>query len=327
MSVAGARQTPTPAPEPSQWVRLDQALMDRFIPRDGGWRDKTLPLVGGGLRVRTGCIAPDLLVVQSEADLAGDLRAHLEHAGTLSTLCFGCKGINLFGFGGQEPSHAIRPGDAWVFHGIDAAMSRWTPAQAGATVVAIKLPAERLAEVFDHVGAATGGTRAIRLGRADPGRFGLGDLLDNPLASPLDRLMGESQALALLAHWLAPLPVAPGVDGLTGRPTSGERCRLKRVVDRLASDLCHPPSLDQLAREAGMSHARLNRCFRRAYGKTVFAWLRDYRLDRACRYLRDDSHSITDIAFLCGFSSSSHFAAAFRQRHGCAPAEYRRRGR
>jgi len=59
---------------------------------------------------------------------------------------------------------------------------------------------------------------------------------------------------------------------------------------------------------------------------TVFAWLRDRRLERARRHLMDGGETITGIAFLCGFSSSSHFAAAFRERYGCTPAEFRRRG-
>jgi AraC family transcriptional regulator len=96
------------------------------------------------------------------------------------------------------------------------------------------------------------------------------------------------------------------------------------VVERLVADLTRPPSLDRLAELAEMSHVRLNRCFRKAYGKTVFEWLRDYRLERARRCLEEPRQNVTDIAFLCGFSSSSHFATAFRHRYGCSPLEYRR---
>jgi len=317
------------ASPPLVGVRLNRDTLARFTPPDGGWRDSTLPLAGGGLRVRTGSLGPKLSVTRSEARLSSDYHAQLEQSGTSSTLCFGRTGLSLFGFGGRDPSHVVRPGDVWLFHSTDAILSRWTPARVGArvgaTMVAIKLPTERLAEVLDQVGVVREGTRAVRLGRTDPDRIDLGGLLDNPLVSPLDRLMAESRALALLAQWLAPLPGGADPDGRTGGPAADERERLAHVRDRLVSDLCHPPSLDQLAQEAGMSHARLNRCFRTAYGKTVFAWLRDYRLERACHHLRRDADSITDIAFLCGFSSSSHFAAAFRQRFGCCPAEYRRR--
>ncbi len=73
-----------------------------------------------------------------------------------------------------------------------------------------------------------------------------------------------------------------------------------------------------------MSHVRLNRCFRKVYGATVFEWLRGYRMDRARRYPLDPEQSVTEVAFRCGFSSSSHFAAAFRERFRCSSQEYRR---
>ncbi|NUB17092.1 helix-turn-helix domain-containing protein, partial [Azospirillum brasilense] len=190
---------------------------------------------------------------------------------------------------------------------------------------------------WDRVGGALagagldrmpGGTRAVRLGRSEAGTNRLRPLLDNGLTSPLDRLMAESATLGMLAHWLAPLSndgsltdhaMGEGVvDGRGGRRSAWDAALL-------LSDLCHPPSLDRLAETAGMGHARLNRCVRKAYGQTVFAWLRDRRLERAEHCLRSGGQSVTEIAFLCGFSSSSHFASAFRERHGCSPAEFRRR--
>ncbi len=35
-------------------------------------------------------------------------------------------------------------------------------------------------------------------------------------------------------------------------------------------------------------------------------------------------HTITDIAFACGFNSAAHFTRAFRDQHGMTPSEYRR---
>jgi AraC-like DNA-binding protein len=41
--------------------------------------------------------------------------------------------------------------------------------------------------------------------------------------------------------------------------------------------------------------------------------------------LRNTSASITDIAFGAGFSSSQHFATAFRKQYGCTPKAFRAR--
>lgn len=41
--------------------------------------------------------------------------------------------------------------------------------------------------------------------------------------------------------------------------------------------------------------------------------------------MRDTNASITDIAFEAGFSSSQHFATAFRKQYGCTPRTCRAR--
>ncbi|MBK1665247.1 AraC family transcriptional regulator [Rhodospirillum rubrum] len=306
------RSSPTPP------LRVETADWDKLLPSGGGWRETQIPLdEPGRMRFRIGWLGPSMTVTESQARLGREVTARIEQPGAVSTLCFGRAGSSVFGFGTDRPRHVVRAGDIWLFHGDDAVLTRQTPAQDQAVMVALKIPWARMAEVLEGSVRSGGGTRALRLDQEALSRFSLAPLLDNPLAGPLDRLMAESHALALLVRCLAPL-----AGGLADEPMDDSR-PLARVLDRLMADLGNPPSLEDLARDAGMSHARLNRCFHRAYGKTVFAWLRDHRLERACRYLRQDGHSITEIAFLCGFSSSSHFASAFRQRFGCRPADYR----
>lgn len=297
---------------------------------ESGWRDHVVPCAGGAVRFRTGRIGPGLTLTSSECRLGGDYRSRIDHGAAVGVLAFGLSGTSLFGCGDTTLRHTVRAGDVWLFRLDEAPIARLTPAQELAGMLAVKFDLDRIGEVLDGAGLnrMPGGTRAVRLGRSEAGADRLRLLLNNGLASPLDRLMAESAALGLLAHWLAPMvdagPRGYGEPG--GALGAGERRGVARVADMLLSDLCHPPSLERLAAAAGMSHARLNRCFRKVYGQTVFAWLRDRRLERAEHCLKDSDESITGIAFLCGFSSSSHFAAAFRERHGCTPAEFRRRG-
>lgn len=329
-SLTGAESSPKAsypkASGKSDILHVDRRFLAGFHP-DEGWRDNTLSLAGGRVRFRTGQVGVGIAATHSECRLRSEFRSHIEHESSIGILAFGVSGTSLFGFDRGEPSHTVRPGDVWLFRLNDSIMNRLTPTQDVASMVAIKFDAGRIAAVLDDKtgGWVRGGTRAVRLGRwgADT-EGGPQAFMDNPLRSSLDRLMAESQALGLLARWLVPLPSGPAIGGAMGRD---ERRALARVVDLLVSDLCYPPSLDRLAELAGMSHVRLNRCFRNAYGKTVFAWLRDYRLEQARRSLLEGEASVTEIAFLCGFSSSSHLAAAFKQRYGCCPAELRRRGR
>lgn len=56
---------------------------------------------------------------------------------------------------------------------------------------------------------------------------------------------------------------------------------------------------------------------------TPIQYLTNYRLEKSIEYLCHNSHSITDIALLCGFNSSSYFTEVFRRELGCTPSEYK----
>ena len=55
----------------------------------------------------------------------------------------------------------------------------------------------------------------------------------------------------------------------------------------------------------------------------IIQYLTNYRLEKSIEYLHHSSHSITDIALLCGFNSSSYFTEVFRRELRCTPSEYK----
>ncbi len=159
----------------------------------------------------------------------------------------------------------------------------------------------------------------MRLGYQEANESWISDLMNNPFSTSLDCLSAEARTLDVLARWLRPLAEVSLDDTLV----SSKCPAMDKVIHLLTADLANIPSLEEMARMVGMSHTRLNRTFKKTFGKTVFSWLRDYRLARARSLLKDRQRSITDIAFLCGFSSASHFAQTFRQRYSCTPIEFR----
>ncbi len=308
---------------PAGILHVSKDRVAALVDHGWGWRDTPLDLPAGRACFRTARLAAGMTATRSDCAVRQEFRSSVEHVGQVCILAFGLGGSSLFDFGHGDPS-VVRAGDVWLFRANDATVRRRTPPQARATMVALKLDAGRVDEVLEGLRPhwSRAGTHALRLARDTEAGRALGPLLDNPLGSPLDRLRAESVVLGLVADWLSPVPaISPATpDGLCPH----DRRAVERVVDALAADLADPPSLDALAALAGMSHARLNRCFRKVHGTSVFAWLRDYRLEVACRLLRGgEAASVTDIAFRCGFSSSSHLATALRQRFGCSPADYR----
>jgi AraC-like DNA-binding protein len=83
------------------------------------------------------------------------------------------------------------------------------------------------------------------------------------------------------------------------------------------------PKLAEIAGSLGFSarsfHRRLSE-----HGMTFQGLTEDTRRDLAEGLLRDESHSLAEIAFLTGFSEQSAFTRAFKRWVGTTPATYRK---
>jgi AraC-like DNA-binding protein len=75
----------------------------------------------------------------------------------------------------------------------------------------------------------------------------------------------------------------------------------------------------------GSSEERFARLFRAATDCSPATFYNRLLLERARDILRDPSLSIKEVGFEVGFRTTSHFIAAFRQRFGASPNEYRHR--
>ncbi len=103
---------------------------------------------------------------------------------------------------------------------------------------------------------------------------------------------------------------------------------LRRAEEFIASNLSDPPSLDKIARVADVSVSTLTRSFRRKYGVTPMAFMKQQRLEMVRGQLltaRDDGTTVTDIATEQGFYHLGQFAVDYRKMFGESPSETRRR--
>lgn len=81
-------------------------------------------------------------------------------------------------------------------------------------------------------------------------------------------------------------------------------------------------SLTQIASDLGVSPVYLTQMFKRSEGIPLYRYQTFLRLGRALDRLPEQD-DITDLALELGFSSHSHFTAAFRSRFGVTPSQYR----
>jgi AraC-like DNA-binding protein len=94
------------------------------------------------------------------------------------------------------------------------------------------------------------------------------------------------------------------------------------VRDRLADELQAPPSLASLATDLGLSRYQLLRAFRTTMGIPPYAWLAQYRVNRA-RTLLESGLRPAEVAPLVGFADQAHLTRWFRRVLGVTPAAYR----
>ncbi|MEM1310067.1 MAG: AraC family transcriptional regulator [Cyanobacteria bacterium P01_H01_bin.153] len=92
----------------------------------------------------------------------------------------------------------------------------------------------------------------------------------------------------------------------------------------LLHDLSNPPSLENLARQAGLNDFLLKQGFRQAFGTTVFGELRSHRLKMAKLLLAEQNVSVTEVAHQVGYASLPAFTTAFKRKFGLNPKEHQK---
>ena len=98
----------------------------------------------------------------------------------------------------------------------------------------------------------------------------------------------------------------------------------KQVAARITEDLQRHETIDQLAQEAGLSPTALKSCFKGVYGSSIYAYLREYRLQTAQRLLTETDASVADIARQVGYENPNKFSSAFRHQYGVTPTQFRK---
>lgn len=101
-------------------------------------------------------------------------------------------------------------------------------------------------------------------------------------------------------------------------------------VSQLKNILAHNLSDSQFGipdavKKIGVSYEYMRHCFKEEIGQTPLEYLTTMRIRQAKQYLITTKHySISDIAYMCGFSDPYYFSRCFKKHTGISPYNYRK---
>ena len=98
--------------------------------------------------------------------------------------------------------------------------------------------------------------------------------------------------------------------------------KIRKAKDIVIANMAEPPGLQELADQVGLNLKKLKMGFKQIYGDTVYGFLFDYKMDYARRLLDSGSYNVNEVGLKIGYSTGSHFIAAFKKKFATTPKKY-----
>jgi AraC-like DNA-binding protein len=98
--------------------------------------------------------------------------------------------------------------------------------------------------------------------------------------------------------------------------------KIRKAKDIIISNLAEPPGLQELSDQVGLNLKKLKMGFKQIYGDTVYGFLFEYKMEYARKLLDSGSYNVNEVGLKIGYSTGSHFIAAFKKKFATTPKKY-----
>ena len=99
--------------------------------------------------------------------------------------------------------------------------------------------------------------------------------------------------------------------------------RIRKILSYIEQNYMNRITLTDISENIHLCESECTRLFKRHMNTTLFAFLKEYRIERSLEYL-NTKESISSIAEKTGFSDSNYYTKVFSKIKGCSPREYRK---
>lgn len=125
-----------------------------------------------------------------------------------------------------------------------------------------------------------------------------------------------------LAYMFTCLPLSP----IEKQIQASQGYRLSyQILHYISEHFTEPLTLESTAHALGISRIHLSHIFSQQLHVNFRQYINTLRIDRACKLLRDPSSTVSQVAYLCGYSNPRTFHRAFLSQCGMPPKQYRAR--
>ena len=149
----------------------------------------------------------------------------------------------------------------------------------------------------------------------------LNQLMNYSLNPTIKPLYFKAKAYELLSLYFN-RPADADVDQCPFLADEENVSKIKKAKQIIIARIAEPPTLQELADEINLPLNKLKEGFKQIYGDTVFSFLFDYKMEVARQLLATGSHNVNEVGLKVGYSTASHFIAAFKKKFGTTPKKF-----
>lgn len=148
-------------------------------------------------------------------------------------------------------------------------------------------------------------------------------LMNHNYSDTLENIFVNAQTQMLLLYSLECMVGEKEIETLTCKFLANEadRAKIIKAKEILLQHIGDPITIKELSRKVAINECYLKKGFKEMFGTTIFDFYQNQRMEHAKFLLYEKGLTVTEVSFLLGYSSISHFSTAFKKHTGLKPCE------
>jgi len=149
------------------------------------------------------------------------------------------------------------------------------------------------------------------------------ELFTREYTKQIDKFYLKNKTMEVIFYVLEEINVKQKVvcDGLNEEDIQ----RVKKSETILQSLYAEKITIPLLSKKVALNQSKLKKGFKVLFNKTIHEYLKDIRLQKAIKYLKDDKYSIKEVSLMVGYTNQGSFSYAFSRKYSYSPKNFQKK--